>query len=558
MFQWEDFKPENPADIFWDVIVIGTGMGGSTAGYALAKSNLNVLFVERGMPPDTYQQPSRWKRLKALLYPRDHEADLIARGRWPHQITIMKGHQAIHFYPPLGIGPGGSSAIYGAALERFRRVDFFKNRTTANCRNILPDEWPIDFDEFATYYAEAEKLYGICGSHDPLDVDDTSVLLPAPPLSKKDENFYESFKSLGLSPYRLHVGIAYEAGCTECQGIRCLRNCKAEASSRCLKPALMRYNASVLFGCTVERIEMAGTQAKAVVVKTSYFQTLRLRSRVVILAAGALFTPLLLLKSRSAKWPTGIGNSNDLVGRGLMFHISDIFALWPTKRVDSIGPIKTLGSRAFYAVDDQKLGSFQSLGLGNARRHQVFDFLDDCTQLLGLTKLPFRWLFLQIVALFASRLFINSALFATILEDFPYLDNRVVVDDTKPSGFYILYNKSQELIDRTALMRRLLKRALAPHRPFLLSVANNINFGHPCGTCRFGSDPSTSVLDPNNRVHGVTNLFVLDGSFFPSSGGTNPSLTIAANALRVAKIITKDHRAFERRDRTRGGSPSTS
>ncbi|MGH9828042.1 MAG: GMC oxidoreductase, partial [Blastocatellia bacterium] len=485
-------------------------MWGSTAGYALAKSNLNVLFVERGMPPDTYQQPSRWKRLKALLYPRDHEADLIARGRWPHQITIMKGHQAIHFYPPLGIGPGGSSAIYGAALERFRRVDFFKNRTTAKCRNILPDEWPIDFDEFATYYAEAEKLYGICGSHDPLDVDDTSVLLPAPPLSKKDENFYESFKSLGLSPYRLHVGIAYEAGCTECQGIRCLRNCKAEASSRCLKPALMRYKASVLFGCTVERIEMAGTQAKAVVVKTSYFQTLRLRSRVVILAAGALFTPLLLLKSRSAKWPTGIGNSNDLVGRGLMFHISDIFALWPTKRVDSIGPIKTLGSRAFYAVDDQKLGSFQSLGLGNARRHQVFDFLDDCTQLLGLTKLPFRWLFLQIVALFASRLFINSALFATILEDFPYLDNRVVVDDTKPSGFYILYNKSQELIDRTALMRRLLKRALAPHRPFLLSVANNINFGHPCGTCRFGSDPSTSVLDPNNRVHGVTNLFVLD------------------------------------------------
>jgi choline dehydrogenase-like flavoprotein len=537
MFKWDDFSPESPTEIFWDVIVIGTGMGGSTSGHALAKSGLKVLFVERGEPSDTHHQPSRLRRLGDLLLKRDRDKTRIAMGRWPHKITVMKGERAVHFYPPLGMGPGGSSAIYGAALERFRRVDFNKNGAAASCQNILPSEWPIDFDEFATYYAEAEMLYGVCGSHDPLDVDDTSVLLPPPPLSQRDENFYGSFKSLGLNPYRLHVGIAYKPGCTECQGVRCPLNCKAEASSRALKLALSQYGASVLFGCSAERIEMTGPVADAVVVKAGSAR-LRLRSRIVIVAAGALFTPQLLLKSRSDEWPAGIGNNNDLVGRGLMFHISDFFALWPTKRADPVGPAKTLATRAFYVVDEQKLGSFQSVGM-NVSANQVFAFLDDCMHRIGLVEFPFRATFLRLMGLFAARLFANAALFATIMEDLPYLNNRVVVDDTKPSGICIIYDKSRELIDRTSLLRNLLKRALSPHRPFLLSWASNINFGHPCGTCRFGADPSTSVLDPSNRVRGASNLFVLDGSFFPSSGGTNPSLTIAANALRVAKIIAR-------------------
>ena len=85
--------------------------------------------------------------------------------------------------------------------------------------------------------------------------------------------------------------------------------------------------------------------------------------------------------------------------------------------------------------------------------------------------------------------------------------------------------------------RTLLANALSPHRTIVLSGENNINFGHACGTCRFGDDPSKSVLNKDNRAHGLSNLYVVDASFFPSSGGTNPSLTIAANALRVAVAI---------------------
>ena len=92
---------------------------------------------------------------------------------------------------------------------------------------------------------------------------------------------------------------------------------------------------------------------------------------------------------------------------------------------------------------------------------------------------------------------------------------------------------------RNARLRSRLAAALAPrHRVTVVTGGrNNINYGHVCGTCRFGDDPRTSVLDASNRAHDLDNLYVVDASFFPSSGGTNPSLTVAANALRVAANI---------------------
>jgi choline dehydrogenase-like flavoprotein len=141
------------------------------------------------------------------------------------------------------------------------------------------------------------------------------------------------------------------------------------------------------------------------------------------------------------------------------------------------------------------------------------------------------------VSLVAATYFKRACVFATIIEDFPYHSNRVVVDPSKPSGFYIEYTKSAELAERVAMMRAMLKSALSLHKPWILTGDDNLNMGHPSGTCRFGSDPATSVLDPNNKVWDVENLYVADASFFPSSAGANPALTVAANALRVADSI---------------------
>jgi choline dehydrogenase-like flavoprotein len=128
---------------------------------------------------------------------------------------------------------------------------------------------------------------------------------------------------------------------------------------------------------------------------------------------------------------------------------------------------------------------------------------------------------------------------ATIMEDLPYAQNRVLpaahFNDGTRQRVRLRYRPSAYDLARNAAFRRVLTRTLAPLRPYSVDLGrDNTAIAHVCGSCRFGSDPATSVLDADNRAHGIDNLYVVDASFFPSSSGTNPALTIAANALRVA------------------------
>ena len=258
----------------------------------------------------------------------------------------------------------------------------------------------------------------------------------------------------------------------------------------------------------------------------------------MVLAAGALNTPLILLNSVSKRWPLGVGNSNDLVGRGLMFHVGEVFALWPTRKVSSVGPKKTLSSRALNVAEGSKLGCIQSF-LPSLDPSIVSEFVVGLFERKLRFKVPLLKVATTVAAKLAKPIFNNAALFSTILEDFPYYENRIVPDPKMPSGFSIYYDVPKELYLRTALMRKLIKRRLARYWTLFLSDSGNLNlnYGHPSGTCRFGKSPETSVLTPENKVRGVENLYVADASFFPSSGGINPALTVAANALRVADII---------------------
>ena len=125
---------------------------------------------------------------------------------------------------------------------------------------------------------------------------------------------------------------------------------------------------------------------------------------------------------------------------------------------------------------------------------------------------------------------------ATIMEDLPYEDNAVAPSPgTDGGGLTIRYRIRDHDSARVRALRARVADALKPYRFLLLKQAeDNRYLAHVCGTCRFGHDPRQSVLDAGNKAHGLSNLYVVDGSFFPSSGGTNPALTIAANALRVA------------------------
>jgi choline dehydrogenase-like flavoprotein len=131
-------------------------------------------------------------------------------------------------------------------------------------------------------------------------------------------------------------------------------------------------------------------------------------------------------------------------------------------------------------------------------------------------------------------------------EDLPYSDNRVLPAEQPAADsrqrLRIHYRLHRSEIERRKTFLCHLKEVLAPFRKLPLgSGKDNSNLGHVCGTCRFGTDPATSVLDANNRAHEVDNLYVVDSSFFPSSAGLNPSLTVAANALRVAAHVHQSH-----------------
>lgn len=517
----------------WDVIVIGTGMGGSTIGYELARRGRRVLFLEKG----------KFLHRPEGLEPPSPDADAIEMrlraGRWPIPLGGSTTFGPISFIAPWGCGTGGSTSIFGAQLERFSPTDFTPKQHFPDVKDAnLPERWPISYDDLVPFYRQAEALYRVRGTQDPLNPDPKATLREPPPLSPRDQVFYESFRAFGLHPYRSHVGFDYRLGCTECLDL-CLRGCKSDAASVCLMPALMSHGAQLLPECEV--LELVADRSRIKAVRARWRdEEITLSAKVIVLAAGAWITPILLLNSRSPDWPDGLANRSRQVARNLMLHTSDFIAIDTREWLSPQGPSRTLALNDFYVDEDGKLGALQSLGLPGAINPELI-----LTYLRFVEEKEPRWWrklvrpILPLVARIAPRVLKRASMFATIVEDLPYSDNRVIPDPTSRNGMRFEYRYARELWQRNRRFRRRIATTLSPrHRVTVVTGGrNNINYGHVCGTCRFGDDGSTSVLDWSNRAHDLDNLYVVDASFLPSSGGTNPSLTVAANALRVGRIL---------------------
>jgi len=525
-------EPEDPEGTVWDVVVIGAGMGGGTAGYGLARLGRRVLFLEKGR----FLQRDPTAERGVLASNDNTPADRLRRGRWPLPIRGVTSFGEAEFFAPLGCGSGGSSVLYAAALEPLFPCDF---RPRANHPEVadstLPEAWPISYEEFEPYYRQAEDLFRVRGTRDPLHPAPARPLREPPPLSTRDQRLHDLFVRAGLHPYRVHVGCEFVEGCDGCGGVLCLRDCKNDAARVGILPALEKFGAKLLARCEVASLEADASRVHHIRCEWNGRQ-LSIPARVVVLAAGALMTPTLLLGSPSVHWPQGLANRSGLVGRNLMLHTSDFIAIRPDQGGSTLGPAKSIALNDFYLRDGRKLGTLQSVGLpveaGVVLGHLRSEADRDPKWWRRLTR-PF----LRVVAYGAAFYFRNAVVFSSILEDLPYSENRVLPDPRAPNRMRFEYRYSVELRERNALFRRRLREALGKRRVVVLSGENNLNYGHACGTCRFGTDPATSVLDGSNRAHDVANLYVVDASFFPSSGGTNPSLTIAANALRVAEII---------------------
>lgn len=527
-----NYIPKDPACEEWDVVVVGTGMGGSTAGYELARLGRRVLFVEKGKflhgDPRSNRPPAEGCG--------EENARLLV-GRWPVRHKGWTSFGPVEFFAPLGCGSGGSTALYGAQLERFAAEDL---RPRANFPDVpeanLPEAWPISYEELVPFYRRAEAHYGVCGTPDALNPDREAKLREPPPLSERDQFIFDSFTEQGLHPYRSHVGYHQRDDCWECIDL-CPRRCKSDAGARSLLPALTEHGASLLSECEVLEVIADRRRVKTLRVRHEG-RELCIAAKAFVLACGSLTTPALLLRSRSPDWPDGLANASGAVGRNLMLHTSDFLVVDQREERSSAGPVKSISLNDFYFENGLKLGTLQSVGL-----RPLAPFI--LGYLRYMEEKDPRWWRRQVsgylpqVADVASRWFRRASVFSTIIEDLPYSDNRVLVDADAPNGSRFVYTYSRELRRRNQLFRRQVARRLSPRLPTRVVTGgrNNINYGHACGTCRFGDDPRTSVLDRTNRAHDLDNLYVVDASFFPSSGGTNPSLTIAANALRVGGII---------------------
>lgn len=528
-------------ETLWDVVIIGTGMGGATAGYALSTSGHRVLFLEKGLS----NFPSADDTLQ--LGNEDPSARLLS-GNWPNKITGGIDNIHTQFFPPLGCGAGGTTLLYAAAMERFDKSDFIQSSRPGE----PPSVWPVTFEQFQPYYHKAEKLYKVRGTEDPLNPDKDSQLLAPPALTECDEHFLKTFQASGLHPYRLHVAYGYEPDCKECGGYICSRKCKGDARTICLEPALQTGNAHILDNCEVTRLEAdASTVNEVMCIRNG--EKFSIRARIVVLAAGAYFSPVLLLKSANKYWPKGLANTSDMVGRNLMFHACDHIAVWPRGKYSMKGPRKTLAFRDFYTYQGIRLGSVQSTGLTVGYGNIVYFLKSTFDQSRWRWFKPVRPL-LRIPAYIASKLFGNASIFATIMEDHPYPENRVMLDPDEPSGMRFNYVIHAELRERINTFRRLVRNVLKRHRLMFVTPEINMNYGHPSGTCRFGHDPASNVLDENNRTHDLNNLYVVDASFMPTCAGANPSLTIAANALRVAEHISKNLRRENHSDPRKTGA----
>ena len=224
-----ELTPREAEHVMWDVIVVGTGMGGGMLGHRLAQSGRKVLFVEKGrstLPGTPGTIRAAMPELAEPRAGRSHDAyfDALARaGRSTDEIEDISGRFPHRFVPFIGSGTGGSSALYGMVCERFFAADFTPRQNFRNPGDsTVPEAWPITYEQMRPWYAQAEKLLGVRGQPDPLRPEAAEVNLPAAPLFSADNQpLVEHFASRGLHPYHLPMACDYTEGCVTCQGYLC-------------------------------------------------------------------------------------------------------------------------------------------------------------------------------------------------------------------------------------------------------------------------------------------------------------------------------------------------
>jgi choline dehydrogenase-like flavoprotein len=504
----------------FDVIIIGSGAGGGTLARHLAPSGKNLLILERG--DWLKRETENWDAAAVFEHNR-----YVSPDTWYDR-------RGKAFQPQVHYFVGGATKLFGAALYRLRREDFGALRH----HDGISPAWPISYEEMEPYYTMAEQMYHVHGlrGRDPTEPP-ASGPYPYEPVSNEPriQQLFDDLTAAGYHPFPAPCAVmldernmAYSAciRCRTCDGFPCLVQAKSDAETVAVRPALAFPN--VTLRCNARALQLrtnaAGTAVTEVVAEVAGERE-TFRGDIVVVACGAANSAKLLLSSANDRHPNGLANGSDQVGRNYMFHNSQA-VLAISREPNPTMFQKTIAMNDFYfgmPGFEDPMGNIQMVGktLGPMYRGE---------KPLETALLPTGLL---------DELSHRAVDFWLSTEDLPDPENRVTVDGAgKLTLNYTPNNQvpKQKLYDKLRSMLNHLGMHpdyLIPRNAYMKSDIPIAGCAHQAGTCRFGADAKSSVLDPNCKAHELDNLYVVDTSFFVSIGAVNPSLTAMANAIRV-------------------------
>lgn len=510
-------------DQHYDIIIIGTGAGGGTLAHRLAPSGKKILILERGafLP----REKANWNPIEVTKKERYFNAET-----WQD-----KEDKELH--PASGYWVGGNTKFYGGTLFRAREEEF---NTIVHKGGISP-EWCLKYADFEPYYTQAEKLYNVHGKRglDPTEPWTTEEYsFPALSHEPRIQEVSDDLQAKGFRPFYLPMAIKLNEAqqflsecirCGTCDGHPCLVQAKADAEVIGVRPAIQHPNVTLLTEAKVKRLHTSASGHEVTGVETEVAGEVRLfRGDIIVVACGSINSAALLLCSSNDRHPNGLANSSEQVGRNFMKHNCGVVIGLMEKENPTVFQ-KTLGVNDFYWGEPDfpyPMGQIQLSGKVNQ------DMLENDVPLM---------IDADISPADAAR---HSVDWWLMGEDLPDPNNRVRLKGDKICLEYTDNN--------TESFNRLVHRWTDVLKSINVGIGSKVRFdraddkrsyynsnfplrwvAHQCGTCRFGTDPETSVLDIHCRTHEIDNLYIVDGSFFPSNIGSNPTLTIIANALRV-------------------------
>jgi len=515
-------------DNHYDFIIIGTGAGGGTLAWKLAPSGKRILVIERGgyVPREKDNWNSKAVNAEGKYNTKESWRDVDGKPMHPHT----------NYYV------GGNTKFYGAALFRLRAEDFGEIKHHGG----ISPAWPVSYDDMEPHYTAAEQLYHVHGNvgEDPTEPWHSGPY-PHPAISheRRIQLLSEDFAAQGLQPFHTPLGVMLDEGdprksacirCSTCDGFPCLINAKSDAQVCCVDPALERTNVTLMTEAKVTRLETSasGREVTGVVVER-HGATETYSADIVVVAGGAINSAALLLRSANERHPHGLANGSGVVGRHYMGHTNSVVMALSKCENPTIFQ-KTMSVNDYYFASDEwafPMGHISFVGK-----------LDGDTLKAGAPAIAPGWT-LDLMGKHSIDFWLTS-------EDLPDPNNRVTLD--REGNIVLAYTPNNE-----AGHKRLIKKLehlmntqrKCPHHGHECHqgvFARNLYLGqriplagvaHQNGTIRFGHDAETSALDVNCKAHELDNLYVVDGSFFPSSAAVNPGLTIMANALRVGQHL---------------------